>query len=428
MTALSPKAFPTPKEWPSLAPIFAENLRYQKGIPFDADVTPADIATRGWSLRDGSTPCPAAVLRAEALAHNLTWMAEFCRLNNVQLAPHGKTTMAPQLFAAQQLSGAWGLTVATPLQAVVAHRFGIKKLLIANQVGDKIGVKALADILAKDAEAEIMVLADSIEGVALLSGPRQRPIGVLVEVGYQGGRTGCRTDEQALAVARAAAKAEGLFLAGVECYEGMLSDLAAVDDLLNRMIALAETAAAEGLFQDRIVVSAGGSTYFDLVARTMGKAHLPEVLPILRSGCYVTQDSGTYERAFADLIKRGAVKLPDGPGLQPALEVWANLQSRPEPGLAFLTAGKRDLSYDDHLPRPLRWWNGKSVQAMPDSSKIKGLNDQHGHLVIPADWPGKVGDRVILGISHPCTTFDKWPVLLVVDKDDKIVGAVRTFF
>ncbi|MFD2262509.1 alanine racemase [Lacibacterium aquatile] len=421
-------ALPTPADWPALAPIFAENLRYQKGIPFDADVTPADIATRGWSLRDGSTPCPAAVLRAEALSHNLTWMAEFCRLNNVQLAPHGKTTMAPQLFAAQQLSGAWGLTVATPLQAVTAHRFGIKKLLIANQIGDKIGVQALADILARDADAEIMVLADSVDGVALLSGARKRPIGVLVEVGYQGGRTGCRTDAEALAVARAAAKADGLFLAGVECYEGMLSDTAAVEDLLGRMVSLAETAAAEKLFPGKIVISAGGSTYFDLVARTMGKAHLPEVLPILRSGCYVTQDSGTYEKAFADLIRRGAVKLPDGPGLQQALEVWANLQSRPEPELAFLTGGKRDLSHDDHLPRPLRWWNGKQLQDMPQNAKIKGLNDQHGHLVIPADWPGKVGDRVILGISHPCTTFDKWPVLLVVDKEDKVVGAVRTFF
>jgi D-serine dehydratase len=347
----------------------------------------------------------------------------------VHLAPHGKTTMAPQLFAAQQMAGAWGLTVATPLQAAIAHRYGIRKLLLANQVGDRQGVTLLSSLLDHDGDTEIMVLADSLEGVALLAGERPRPIGVLIEIGYEGGRTGCRTAEEAMAVARAVAAAPGLTLAGVECYEGNLTDLAAVEKLLAAMINTAAAAHGEGLIgRSPLVISAGGSTYFDLVARAMGHSGLPEVLPILRSGCYVTQDSGTYERAFASLIARGTVKLPDGPGLQPALEVWTALQSRPEAGLAFLTGGKRDLSYDADLPRPLRWWDGQSIQPMPDDSRVKMLNDQHTHLIVPAEWPGKIGDLVALGVSHPCTTFDKWSVLLVADDDYRITGAVKTFF
>ena len=56
-----------------------------------------------------------------------------------------------------------------------------------------------------------------------------RPIGVLVEVGHEGGRCGCRTVEEAVAVAEAITAAPLLDLAGVEAFEGLRSadDLAA---------------------------------------------------------------------------------------------------------------------------------------------------------------------------------------------------------
>ena len=38
------------------------------------------------------------------------------------------------------------------------------------------------------------------------------------------------------------------------------------------------------------------------------------------------------------------------------------------------------------------------------------------------------GDEVELGISHPCTTFDKWRWIPVVDDEDRIVDVLRTFF
>jgi D-serine dehydratase len=35
---------------------------------------------------------------------------------------------------------------------------------------------------------------------------------------------------------------------------------------------------------------------------------------------------------------------------------------------------------------------------------------------------------VAFGISHPCTTFDKWQVLFVVNDRYDIVSAVKTWF
>jgi len=35
---------------------------------------------------------------------------------------------------------------------------------------------------------------------------------------------------------------------------------------------------------------------------------------------------------------------------------------------------------------------------------------------------------VCLGISHPCTAFDKWQLIPVVDEEYRIVDVVRTFF
>ena len=50
--------------------------------------------------------------------------------------------------------------------------------------------------------------------------------------------------------------------------------------------------------------------------------------------------------------------------------VWAQVCSIPEPGLALLTMGRRDVAFDQDLPVP---------RGFPDSAVIK-LNDQHAFL------------------------------------------------
>ncbi len=54
---------------------------------------------------------PAALLKKSALENNISWMQRYADARGVSLAPHGKTTMTPWIFQAQQRAGAWGIGV-----------------------------------------------------------------------------------------------------------------------------------------------------------------------------------------------------------------------------------------------------------------------------------------------------------------------------
>jgi D-serine dehydratase len=415
-----------------------------KGLPIREPLRQGAIGVQGWNVLHADTGFPVAVLKTAALRHNLDWMRRFCERHRVTLAPHGKTTMSPQLFGAQLANGAWGITLATATQLQVAHRFGVRRVLLANQLVAPSDIRAVLSLLHGDPGFECIVLADSLAGVARLAEavarhPLLRPLPVLVELGLAGKRAGCRTPEAAITVARAIAGAPGLQLAGFEGYEGLLvtddreADLAAVDAFLAQLTGLVRTADDEGLFTGaEILLSAGGSSYFDLVARGFGAVSglSHPVRAVLRSGCYLTSDHGTYERMLVELNAREA----ESDGLRPALEVWAMVQSRPEPTLAILTMGKRDVSYDADLPRPLLYHRPGpgTPHALPPGCGIFKLNDQHAYMRLPEGHPLcaelAVGDLVGCGISHPCTTFDKWALILGVDDDYHVRGAYNTFF
>ena len=413
-----------------------------KGLPLQVPLRQGAVGVQGWNVLRADTSFPVAVLKADALRHNLDWMRDFCTRHGVLLAPHGKTTMSPQLFGAQLANGAWGMTLASAAQVQVAHRVGVRRVLLANQLVAPADIAAMTALLQGDPEFVLVVLADSPEGVARLSAAAAvlpRPLPLLVELGMPGKRAGCRTPEQALALARAIAAAPGVALAGFEGYEGLISsadpeaDAQAVRAFVQQLAALVGQADAEGLFcLPEIMLTAGGSAYFDLVAR--GFSGLPAlsrpVQPILRSGCYLTSDHGSYRRLIAQADAREA----SGPGLQAALEVWSVVLSRPEPDLAILSMGKRDASYDMDLPLPLVHHRPGAGQPlpMPPGAAIVKMNDQHAYLRLPPEGPLcaslAVGDLVGCGISHPCTTFDKWPLLLLVDSNYHVLSCVNTCF
>jgi D-serine dehydratase len=417
-----------------------------KGLPIAAPLRQGAIGVQGWNVLHGDTSFPVAVLKTAALRHNLDWMRAFCERHGVQLAPHGKTTMSPQLFGAQLANGAWGITLANARQAQVAYRFGVRRVLIANQLVARSDLRTVLGLLRDDPDFTCVVLADSLAGVARLAEEAAaqglvRALPVLVELGLSGQRAGCRTEEEALTVARALAGAPGLALAGFEGYEGLIAssdhaaDVQAVERFIDRLCALTLQADDEGLFDGaEILVSAGGSSYFDLVARGLRQLHgLSKPLrPLLRSGCYLTSDHGIYQRDLLKLDAREGVAA--GQGLQPALEIWSVVQSRPEPGLAILSMGKRDASHDAGLPTPLFYHRpGPGAPTpLPPGCAIVKMNDQHAYLRLPEDGSIDdvlaVGDLVGCGISHPCTTFDRWPLLLAVDDDYAVRFGVNTFF
>jgi D-serine dehydratase len=411
-----------------------------KGLPITAPLRQGAIAVQGWNVLHGDTSFPVALLKTSALRHNLDWMRAFCERYGVQLAPHGKTTMSPQLFGAQLANGAWGITLANAVQVQVAWRFGVRRVLVANQLVARSDVRAVLQLLHGDPDFECFVLADSLAGVARLAEevdahPLARPLPVLVELGLSGKRAGCRTLDEAMTVARAIEHAPGLLLAGFEGYEGLLDEPEAVEAFVGKLCALVLEADDEGLFgAPEILVTAGGSGFFDLVARGFQGLHgLSRPLrPVLRSGCYLTSDHGMYQVQLQKLDRREGVA--PGEGLRPALEIWSVVQSRPEPGLAILTMGKRDASHDAGLPVPL--WTHRpghgAPRGLPAGCEIVKMNDQHAYLRLPEDDPIRdvltVGDLVGCGISHPCTTFDRWPLLLAVDDDYAVRGALNTFF
>jgi D-serine dehydratase len=407
-----------------------------KGLPIGAPLRQGAIGVQGWNVLRADTSFPVAILKETALRHNLDWMRDFCARHGATLAPHGKTTMCPQLFGAQLANGAWGMTLATASQVQVAHRFGVRRVLLANELVARADITSVLRLLHDDPDFEFFALADSLEGVArlaLAASTLARPLPLLVEMGIPGKRAGCRSIAEAMLVARAIAAAPGLALAGIEGYEGLLGDVDAVDAFVAQLVALLRQADAEHLFAGpEVLLSAGGSAYFDLVARGfagVGGISLP-VKAILRSGCYLTSDHGSYHRLLGELDARER----RADGLRPALEVWSMVQSRPEPGLAILGMGKRDASYDIDLPIPVVAHRpGPGLpDALPAGCAIVKMNDQHAYLQLPAGHAIcdtlAVGDLVGCGISHPCTTFDKWPLLLAVDDDYNVRFGVNTFF
>ena len=407
-----------------------------KGYPHDAPpLRRSQIGEQGWSVPAGDLPLPLAVIKRGALQHNLGWMQRFCEQRGIGLAPHGKTTMSPQLFRAQLDAGAWGLTVATVHQLRIAVGAGATRVLIANQVIAAADLRAIDALKAGIPGLRVLFLLDSIAQLETIEAAgAAAPFDVLIEIGIPGGRTGCRTTGDAAALARRAKSSPAVVLAGIECYEGLNAsgdgtrDRAFADALMQRVAEIAALADREQLFErDEVIVSAGGSAIFDLVVPGLRPQLTRQVSGLLRSGCYLTHDQGNYRRLVSLVNQR--IGCADAAGLQAALEVWATVQSLPEPGLAILAVGKRDISHDLGWPLPLARVprGGHRPQPVPADWTISGLNDQHGYLRgALADL--NVGDRVILGLSHPCTTFDKWRWMPIVDDDYRVVDALVTCF
>jgi D-serine dehydratase len=409
-----------------------------KGFPHGAaPLRRSAVGAQGWNVLAGDLPLPLALIRRDALAHNVSWMQRYANDAQVRFAPHGKTTMSPQLFRRQLDAGAWGLSFATVTQMRAGLAAGARNLLIANQVLDAADLGAIAAARETHPGVRVIFLLDSPGQLALIETlSSDRPFEVLLEVGVAGGRTGLRTHDAAVALARAAHASDAVSLVGLECYEGLGNtgrsedDLPAAADLMDRVERLAIQCNVEGLFEaDEVIVSAGGSGVFDLVVPRMRLALSRPVAGLLRSGCYVTHDQGHYQRLVHTVNQR--LGCSDEHGLRAALEVWALVQSLPEPGLAILAVGKRDISYDLGMPVPLATCARASRDCVPapEGWAIHKLNDQHAYLHLTSDTRGlRVGDRVCLGISHPCTTFDKWRWMPIVDEGYTVVDAIVTCF
>jgi D-serine dehydratase len=314
----------------------------------------------------------------------------------------------------------------------------VGRILLANQLIGRQNIRFVVEELNSDSNFDFYCLVDSIEGVRHLVDWAQRfgldrRIRVLLEGGYRGGRSGCRTIEQARNVLGELRNVrEWLILAGVEGFEGVISrgtpseTLAAVNEYLSFLKELfAELKPEDFPDVSELILSAGGSAYFDVVAKAFREVEtfLPKRI-VMRSGCYLTHDSGAYREAFDQMLNRGW----QGGELQAAFEMWSYVQSIPEKGLAILTMGKRDMPYDVHLPSPLRSYRTNAEGLDLSGCAITKLNDQHAYMTFTNRMDLRVGDTVVSGISHPCTAFDKWRFIPIVNDNYDVVDGVITYF
>jgi D-serine dehydratase len=412
---------------------------YSKGLGMvpGTSIQLTDAARLEWNLLNEDVSLPAAVLYADRVEHNLKWMQAFVAEYGVKLAPHGKTTMAPQLFRRQLETGAWGITLATAHQVRAAYHGGVSRILMANQLIGRRNMMMVAELLS-DPDFEFFCLVDSVEGVDQLGQfftSVRKPLQVLLELGVPGGRTGVRDEAQRNAVLSAIARYPNILkLAGVELYEGVLKEEHEVRAFLQGAVALTRKLVDEGRFaRTPAVLSGAGSAWYDVVAEEFVKAsEAGKVEVVLRPGCYLTHDVGIYRKAQTDILARNPVAKKMGEGLLPALQLWAYVQSIPEPDRAIIGLGKRDSAFDAGMPEPARHYRpGNEAPrdiAASEGWEIFGLMDQHAYLRIPAGADLKVGDMIAFDISHPCLTFDKWRQVLVVDPAYRVTEVIETFF
>ena len=410
------------------------------GLPIEA------VVAQHWRPVEGVMTLPVLTLDEEAFAHNRDAMLRYVREQGVEIAPHAKTPMAPALATSLIDAGAWGATVADIRQAAVLLRAGVRRLILANEVGGRGGAGRLAALLEAWPDAELYAFVDSVVTAqayaeAWRRHPATPPLRVLIELGA--GRAGARTlsDAQAVLEAIVGQSAGCLTLSGVAAYEGSATPGSdgvqpVIADLLVRVRDLLAIVRAQVGPGRPLLVTAGGSVFFDDVVAALrpavdadGAAKL-----ILRSGAIFFHDHGVYQRALAALDERGGFRL-GGEAVsaaslfRPALRLWAEVLSRPEAGLAVVGMGMRDVSFDQGLPRPLRVYRDGALlrDIPPGSMTIDKLNDQHAFLACGSD-DVRVGDVLELGVSHPCTCLDRYRVLFGLDAEGRVRHAFPTFF
>ncbi|HZY64142.1 MAG TPA: amino acid deaminase [Edaphobacter sp.] len=391
------------------------------------------VAASNWNLLREDLSLPTAVLYQQKVMHNLNWMQDFIKAYGVKLAPHGKTTMAPKLFDMQLKGGAWGITLATAHQTRVAYAHGVRRILMANQLVGKQNMAIISKLL-EDPEFEFFCLVDSpqlVEQLGKFFSARGQSLQVLIELGVQGGRTGVRDEEQLQAVLNALDKwRENIRLCGIEIYEGVLEDETSIRNFLQRAVDVTNRL-RERFERKPAILSGAGSAWYDVVAEVFAGAGLGDAVDVvLRPGCYLTHDVGVYRVAQQQILERNPVAHRMHTSLQPALQLWAYVQSIPEAEKAIIALGKRDAAFDAGLPTPaLHYRPGADAPvAAPQGWQLTKMMDQHAYLQIGKGDDIQVGDMIGFDISHPCLTFDKWKYLPVLNAEYKVVDVVQTFF
>ncbi len=366
-------------------------------------------------------------------------MQKYAALNDVQLAPHGKTTMSPQIFKMQLDNGCWGISVATVAQASIAYIAGAKRIILANQLVGKQHFETISKIIAKG-DLEFFCFVDSEKNVSDLENYfscKSQLLNVLLEIGVAHGRCGCRNSSTTLAVANKINESSALKLKGIAFYEGVIhgkNPQIRVESFIDKVIQLTRELDSHSLFDNGdLVISGAGSAWYDVVVKKIrqnSKLLPKKMITVIRPGCYIIHDKGIYQDAQNEVLARCNIASQMDFDLTNSLEVWAYVLSRPEEKLVIIGMGKRDVAFDSGLPKPKSYFQKgmKSPEPAHTDWSLIDIMDQHCMLKIESDCPLQPGDLVGFSTSHPCLTLDKWRVLSIVDDQYNINEQIQTRF
>ncbi|MAM11357.1 MAG: amino acid deaminase [Rhizobiaceae bacterium] len=417
------------------------SISYFRGLAAPVSVRQDAIEAPRLRPQSGAMPLPTMTLDEDAFDGNCRAMFDYADKADVLLAPHAKTPMSPDLARRLVSLGAWGLSVASYQQAAVLAAHGVRRILVANEIGGLAAGKRFAALAGEYPQTEFCFFVDSVaslEAVSEVGKGQARSVEILIEVGSA--RAGARDMEAVNSILLAAIGLPSVSIVGIATYEGAAAKATAAETRAS-FASLFELALAafvrlrEALPDQPLILSAGGSSYFDMVVDALkpaadrdGNARI-----LLRSGAIYFHDHGVYQRALKALDERGGFARvtgkPAGESFSPALTVWAEVLSRPEPGLAICGMGMRDVSYDQDLPVPLSVWrNDQSLYIAPQDMRVTKLNDQHAFVTLDPHSKLDVGDIVAFGISHPCTCFDRWRLVFGHRADGVLSSVYPTYF
>ncbi|MFY8350892.1 amino acid deaminase [Pseudoalteromonas sp. SSM20] len=398
---------------------------------------PNSLEKNGWHILREEVSFPVAVLSQSAINNNAKWMSDFCQKAEVNLAPHGKTTMAPELFKMQLEHGAWGITLATVAQVINAVNHGVTRIILANQLVGKYHFELIANLL-ETTDVEFYCFVDSVENAKQIGAffdARKVSINILLEIGAKGGRCGWRDVNNAEAFLAACKQHPSLKLAGIGFYEGVIGGSNALEKVTNfveEIYQLANTLKQQHAFDvTKPIITGAGSAWYDIVAKTLAKHnHQQNFNLVIRPGCYLIHDTGIYQDAQNAVMSRSQLACDVTGDLASSLTVWAYVVSRPEAGFAIVGLGKRDVAFDAGLPKAelIYHVDSQTLQAADALIETVKIMDQHMMLTLPENCALNVGDMVCFSTSHPCLTFDKWRQVAIADDDWVIRKTISTFF
>lgn len=370
--------------------------------------------------------------------YNSKEMVAFCKRHGFEIAPHGKTNMSPTLVDMQLVDGVWGISATSNWQMRTFYAMGVPRVILTNEVVNPTIIKWISKVVNRDKNFDLLMYVDSVGGVKILNEvlvpvKPLRPFTVLIEMGVMGGRAGARSKETAIEVAKAVDASDHLVLRGVSGFEGVAlapegkTVLDGIDAFLDLIVDTIQSIDSLGAFAKtpEIVLTAGGSNYFDRVIAKFSPVSLSKpVRKVLRSGCYLTHDDG-----FGSPDARVKDLSVDLPHFHSAIDLWGEVLSIPEPTRAIVGIGRRDASCDVSMPVPkLIRRKGQSCFESTTGMSTYTMNDQHLYLNLSDGASVALGDLISFGIAHPCTTFDKWRNMVIVDKNYNITDIIDTYF